>query len=135
MRTPILLLAFVFASAACASSHLELKGSCNYSIKGSSITLRAAGIYNQNAGGHSGSLRIALWATQRPYDGGVINGWRVGEAEAGNVNGGYHKSNFAATVNVHRPPHGRYYMVMTLSEYDNGWRQIDYQKFPTPFTF
>ena len=57
----------------------NFSGSWGYEIDGKEITVYGDKIQNQNNGGRTGTLKIAVWATNYPYSGGYINGYNLFE--------------------------------------------------------
>ena len=57
----------------------NLYGSWGYRIDGNYVTVYGDEIQNQNNGGRTGTLKIALWATDYPYRGGSISGYNLFE--------------------------------------------------------
>ena len=57
----------------------SLSGSWGYEIDGKEITLYGDKISNHNNGGRSGTLKVAVYATNYPYNGGAINGYKLYE--------------------------------------------------------
>ncbi len=114
-----LLLCLGGVSLASAAS-LTINGTASYEINshGGVLTLSAGEISNNSNGGHSGSMKWALWATESRYSGGGISGYILGEYQFDDVlQGGYYYSTPEVTVAYTPPPDGVYYITMTLSEY------------------
>lgn len=70
--------------------------------------------------GNTGTLRLALWATKTPYNGGRISGWEVGMVQKKALDAGYNYSNVHNTAKFVKPPTGSYYVSLLLLEYDGG---------------
>ena len=66
MKKLILLLLFPLLSI----NAQNLSGSWGYQIKGKQITLYGDKIENQNNGGRTGTLKVAIYATNYAYSGG-----------------------------------------------------------------
>ncbi len=109
---------------------LNLEGTVSWSSRGSLVTLRAGEISNDRVSGRSGSLRLRLWATSTPYEGGTIRGYIMGTKSFRALDAGYYYYDIAKTVTFTRPPRGYYYTTMTLQEYSGGrWYIVDYVTF------
>jgi hypothetical protein len=82
--------------------------------------------------GRSGILRLKLWATSTPYEGGdVLQGYPMAAKRVGRVNGGFYLENFSRRAFFRRPPPGEYYVTMTLEELVRGrWEIVDYATYP-----
>ena len=74
--------------------------------------------------GVTGSLNLAVWATVRPYNGGNIQGFKLGEVKKEALQPGYTYTNVKNTAKYTRPPAGTYYVSIVLSEYDGGSYKI-----------
>jgi len=87
-----------------------------YPTKGTILV--KTGKINHTRNGNTGSLRIAVWATQQPYRGGRINGYILGTINRDPLQKGmmYPKTN--QVVRYKAPPSGNYYVTLTLSAYD-----------------
>ena len=72
MRKLILLLLFIPLVSISAQN---LSGSWGYRINGKQITIYGDKIENQNNGGRTGTLKIAIYGTSYPYSGGYLNGY------------------------------------------------------------
>lgn len=108
---------------------------CGYETSGDFITLRATSVENNRSGGRSGTLKLKLWATDNRYTGGTISGYIMGTARLGELDGGFAFNNLAEEVAFTEPPDGTYYVTMTLTEYDNGDKVVDYLTFNDTETF
>jgi len=111
---------FVFTYA----SNVKFEGYTSYNRYGSQITLSADRVKSYKGGGKTGTLKMMLWASNRKYRGGNIRGYVVGESKLGQLIGNNYYSNLSRTVRFNPPPRGRYYMTLTLSEYQNGRYKI-----------
>ena len=80
----------------------------------------------------SGVLRLKLWATSTPYEGGdVLQGFPMAVKRVGRVDGGFYLENFSRRTNFRKPPPGEYYVTMTLEELVRGrWEIVDYVTYP-----
>ena len=70
--------------------------------------------------GNTGSLRLALWATEGRYEGGGIRGYLLGTVQKESLKTGWTYTNFTNTAKYTKPPEGTYYVSLVLSEFDNG---------------
>ena len=118
------------------TASIELDCPCGYTISGASVNLRADAVVNPRNGGHSGTLKLKLWATSSPYSGGSISGHIVGEYRFSDaLNGGFRYTDLDRTVAYDRPPDGIYYMTMVVTEFNNGQDFIqDYITFDRTLT-
>ena len=76
MKNQLILLLILFSSLGISAQNLS--GSWGYKIDGKYITLYGDKIQNQNNGGTTGTLKVAIWATNYRYNGGTINGYKLG---------------------------------------------------------
>ena len=67
----------------------KLSGTCSYKIIGNYITLYGVKIQNQNNSRTTGTLKVAIWATKYPYNGGTINGYKLYEYTLYPLDAGY----------------------------------------------
>ena len=97
-----------------------MSGAVGFDRYGSSVTLSASRIQNYaSQGSLSGTLVLQLWATSMPYYGqGVLNGYKLAEANLGTLWGGYYLSNINRTVAFYEPPQGYYNTVLVVGEWD-----------------
>ena len=103
-----------------------LSGSWGYKIDNKQITLYGDKISNHNYGGSSGTLIVALYATNYPYSGGTINGYKLYETQLDPLNAGYSYNNISNTGYCSHPPSGSYYLTILLLEYDYNYKVVDY---------
>jgi len=119
-------LAFMLTSFSYAKD-LQFSGYTSYKRSGGSIRLQADTVRNNRNGGISGTLKLMLWACNRKYRGGRINGYVIGESVLGQLNGNNYFPNVSNWVSFIAPPLGSYYMTLTLSEYSHGrYEIVDY---------
>lgn len=92
-------------------------------------------ILNERAAGRSGILRLRLFATSTPYEGGqTLQGFPMATKRVGRVNAGFFLQNFSRQAFFRPPPSGRYYVTMTLEELVGGaWNIVDFYTFDGPF--
>jgi hypothetical protein len=69
---------------------------------------------------YTGTLRLALWATQTPYSGGRISGWEMGMVQKKALDPGYSYNDVHNTAKFVKPPPGNYYVSLLLLEFDGG---------------
>jgi hypothetical protein len=96
------------------------------------VKVFAQEILNARPSGRSGILRIRLWATNTPYNGGddVLQGFPMMTKRVGRVNAGQYISNYSRGTTFFAPPRGEYYVTMTLEEFVGGlWNIVDYVTF------
>lgn len=77
--------------------------------------------------GHTGTLKVSVWATDTPYRGGNLQGHQIGFVTKAALESGYSYSNLKTTVTFSPPPDGTYFISLVLSEFDDGaYRVVDY---------
>ena len=103
-----------------------LSGSWGYKIDSKQITLYGDKISNHNYGGRSGTLKVALYATNYPYSGGTINGYKLYEIQLDPLDAGYSYNDISNTGYCSYPPSGGYYLTILLLEYDYNYKIEDY---------
>ena len=121
LRASLLALVLVLAAAYKANAQrIDMSGAVGFDRYGSTVTLSASRIDNYGAeGSSSGTLVLQLWATSMPYYGqGVLNGYKLAEANLGTLWGGYYLSNINRTVAFYEPAIGYYNMVIVVAEWD-----------------
>jgi hypothetical protein len=104
----------------------SLSGSWGYKIDGKQITLSGDKISNYNNGGSSGTLMVAIYATNYPYSGGSINGYKLYETQLEPLEGGYSYNDISNTGWCTYPPSGSYYLTILLLEYNYSYEIVDY---------
>ena len=105
----------------------NFSGSWGYEIDGKEITVYGDKIQNQNNGGRTGTLKIAVWATNYPYSGGYINGYNLFERKLEPLNGGYYYQDVSKSGWCTYPPSGRYSITILLMEYISyDFKIVDY---------
>ena len=97
-----------------------------YKINGNYITLYGDKIQNQNNSGTTGTLKVAIWATKYPYNGGTINGYKLYEYTLDPLDAGYVYNDVSQTGWCTMPPSGSYSLSILLLEYDNPYYIVDY---------
>lgn len=105
-----------------SGSGLELTGGSRFTLEGDRLTLITPTFHNRRAPGSlSGPLRVSLWASpQSDYNGGILNGQRLGEFDLGTLAGGGVWPPFTLNLELRRPPAGRYTIIFTLEESGSG---------------
>ena len=115
------------------SKDLELEGQMGYSISNSSVEIRAEKIVNSRRGGHSGTLRLSIWATETKYTGGTLRGQVIASCQLDSLEGGYHYNNVKKTTSYIEPRGGYYYLTLILEEYnsqsEDHWPMMDHMAF------
>lgn len=121
------------------SRGIDLVCPCSYSIQEDSATFSALRVDFEGSG-HTGTLKIRLWATTTRYAGGDISGYELVEAELGylstelGANESFVSPSFTQSYDT--PPAGTYYITLLLTEYGEGEDYIvDYVTFDSPATF
>jgi hypothetical protein len=113
-----------FNGGGAAQEGLQFKGTVSYEFNGTAATLRATRIENNSSTRTSGSLRMELWALDSPYAGGTITGRQTAVAALSSVlDPRQYYENLSLVTTFLRPPNGRYYMSMLLTEW-NGTQWI-----------
>ena len=110
----------ILISLFCAGSinAQNFSGSWGYKIDGKYITLYGDKIENQNNGGRSGTLKVAIYATNYAYNGGnSLNGYLLYEYSLDPLNAGYYYSDISKTGWCTYPPSGSYSLTIVLLEY------------------
>jgi hypothetical protein len=87
------------------------------STEGGTIELEVAKIPHNRPGG-TGSLRLALWATKQPYQGGGIKGFMIGTLQKDALKPGNTYTNLKNTLKFIKPPAGGYYVNLVLTEFN-----------------
>ena len=104
----------------------SLSGSWGYKIDDKQITLYGDKISNHNNGGRSGTLKVAIWATNYPYNGGTINGYKLYEYKLDPLDAGRYYYDVSNTGWCTHPPSGGYYLTILLLEYNHDYEIVDY---------
>jgi len=119
----ILLLMPVFSLSA-----QNFSGYWGYEIDGKYITLYGDEIENQNNSGRTGTLKVAIYATDYPYSGGYLNGYLLYEYELDPLDSGYYYSDVSRTGWCTYPPSGSYSLSIVLLEYQQSYEYkiVDY---------
>ena len=104
----------------------SLSGNWGYRINGDQITIYGDKIINKNNGGKSGTLKLAIYATNYPYSGGSINGYKLYETQLEPLDGGYAYNDISHTGWCTYPPSGSYSLTILLLEYNYNYEIVDY---------
>lgn len=87
------------------------------SYEGGTIDLSVTKISHVRAT-KTGSLHLEVWATPQPFQGGVVNGFRIGTVTKQPLEAGMVYNNVQNTEKFIPPPNGTFYVSLLLSEYD-----------------
>jgi len=113
----LILLLFISIGSFSSIIAQNFSGSWGYKIDGKYIKLYGDKIENQNNGGRSGTLKVAIYATNYPYNGGYLNGYLLYEYSLDPLNAGYYYSDVSKTGWCTYPPDGSYSLTIVLLEY------------------
>ena len=95
----------------------NFNGSWGYRIDGNYVTVYGDKIQNQNTRGRTGTLKIALWATDYPYTGGNISGYNLFERKLEPLDASFYYYDVSKTGWCTYPPEGSYSLTILLLEY------------------
>ncbi len=87
------------------------------SYEGGTIDISVAKISHHRAT-KTGSLHLEVWATPQPFQGGALNGFRIGTVSKKALEAGMVYNNVQNTEKFIPPPNGTYFVNLVLSEYD-----------------
>jgi subtilisin family serine protease/chitodextrinase len=106
-------------------SSVVFSGPSSYQITGGTVNITVDRITNNSWSGHSGSLKIELWALTAPYFGGSVTGYVTASIRTSAVNGltdtliaNYYFSNIALNLPYTEPPANYSKYALFLLEYD-----------------
>ena len=120
-------LIFLFLFFSLGLSAQNFSGSWGYKIDGKYINIYGDKIQNQNNGGRTGTLKIAIWATSYPYSGGYINGYNLFEFKLDPLNSRKYYYDISRTGWCTYPPNGNYSLTILLLEYISyDYKIVDY---------
>lgn len=121
MKTLLCVFALLFLVARIDAAVLELDGDLTWEITEPRCTFRLDGNLKSNTPGGSGTLRLVLWATSRPFP---APGFIVGEYTLGSIGNGFQFSDFTVqTVSKLPTISGKYYFTIAVAENTpEGWR-------------
>lgn len=146
MKTYILLCALLFtfadpgwvqgANVVVAPKNRFTLGQSNWNVNGETnvVTLKVSKL-TFNHSGKTGTLKLILWATTRPYSPGT-SGFTIAEAKLGQLDANQFYHDINKPVSLVRPPAGTYYLTLMVLEYSNNTfvRQL-YAQGSNTFTF
>ena len=121
MKTLVLLAMLSLSLVRLNAAAFALEGDLTWEITEPRCTFKLDGSLTNNTPGDSGTIKLVLWATQRPFPSpGVI----VGETTLGTISGGDQFRDFKVrTVSKLPTISGPYYFTIALAEYTvDGWR-------------
>lgn len=131
------------------SQGIELEGSVSIvpNWSAGTIAFNVERVVNKSDSRTTGTLRLALWATTEPYQGGNISGYRVATYQFVNDDSGRlpprsQYFDISRTVQIaSRPPAGSYYAAVIVSEFQPGncgsvdeFCIVAYRSFSEPLT-
>lgn len=100
-------------------------GPSSYQISGNTVHITVNRISNNSVGGHSGSLRVELWALTTPYFGGAVTGYITASIRTNTISGGAdyllgggYFSNITLDLPFTAPPSSYSTYALFLEEYD-----------------
>tara|TARA_Y100000739_G_C20286008_1_gene318846 strand:- start:100 stop:504 length:405 start_codon:yes stop_codon:yes gene_type:complete len=115
MRFTYALLLILFFSVEISAQNFS--GNWGFELDGKEITLYGDEIQNQNNGGRTGTLKVAIYATNYPYSGGYLNGYKLYEYQLDPLDAGYYYTDVSKTGWCTYPPTGSYSLTILLLEY------------------
>lgn len=89
------------------------------SSEGGTVEINVAKISHTRTGA-TGTLKLAVWATKKPYNGGAINGFEIGSVIKKALQPGYNYTDVKNTGKYVKPPSGSYFVHILLLEYQDG---------------
>ena len=135
MKNLLITLGLLFLTS-CLYGQLKLIGNWGYSYRGNEVCIYGDKLANNNTGGHSGTLKLALYATRRPYKGGSIYGYCLAETKmSSTLSGGEYFYNIRKETSFSYPSKGTYCLTLLLLEYNNGYKIVDWRSFDKPVCF
>ena len=127
-----------FVENAESAGDITFVGEISWLAGNGKVEIFAERIQNERLAGRSGTLRMRLWATTTPYEGGVLQGYPLATRRVGRVLAGF----FLPDVYRRGPfrlPAIRdeyYHTTLTLEELVRGrWEIVDYLTFPDQSLF
>lgn len=120
MKTLLSVLAMLVCVAKVEAANLRLAGELTWNVTDPQCSFRLKGSL-QNLGPDTGSLRLALWATQVPYP---AAGTLVAEFPLGQLDSGFQFDSFTFKSKATLPEqNGEIYYTITVMEFTTaGWR-------------
>ncbi|MCP3924355.1 MAG: hypothetical protein GY714_17405 [Desulfobacterales bacterium] len=133
----IIISTILFIGISSNATELKFGGSIGYNFFKDKVTIFADKIMNKGKSGKSGSIKVAIYATESLYESGGLYGYLMGEHTFDNqLYGDYHFTDVQQTVDYIEPPVGKYYITVALMEYDGeDYRIKDFQSFKDPVVF
>ncbi len=114
---------------------VEFQGELSFQFRDGSAVIGAERIANTRNSG-TRPLRLNFWATETPYTGGTIRGYRLAAFPIGEIDPGRAVFGFENRADYSQPPEGAYYLTLTLTEVVNGADIIvDYANFDETKSF
>ena len=117
--------ATTYAPFSAQASPIVFSGSSSYQVNGSLVNISIDRITNNSYSGHSGSLRIELWALTAPYFGGSVTGYVTASIRTNLISGGSdtlaannYFSNITLNLPYTVPPASNSNYALFLLEYD-----------------
>ncbi len=113
---------------------LDLVTPWSYQVSNGNVRVTATRIQNNRSNGTSGSLRLELWATAVPYNGGSFSGYKIAQASFNPLQAGFNYSPIDFTQTASIPPNGTWYITLMLTEFsssisqNNGFGVVDYSQ-------
>ena len=113
--------------------NISIEGSWSWSVANGQTRIQVSNLVNRRSGGTSGTLRLEVWASASPYNGGTLTGYKIGQMQLGTLAAGFQYTNLDYTVTqLTTPPNGSWYMTMIASEFDgsslnNGFSFVDWE--------
>lgn len=105
------------------------------SLEGGTVEMEVASITHTRSSS-TGTLKLSVWATDAPYAGGNLRGYLLGSVQKEALKPGYSCTNVKNTAKYLRPPVGRYYVNLVLSEFDSGeYRVVSWLGGAAPVVF
>jgi hypothetical protein len=127
----------LFVCISINAAELKFEGSIGYKFDNDKVTIFAGKIMNKAKGGKSGSIKVALYATDSLYQAGGLYGYVLGEHTFDKqLYGEYQLLDIQQSMEYIEPPVGKYYITVALLEYDgNEYKLTDFESFKNPVTF
>jgi hypothetical protein len=99
---------------------LAIEGHCTwpFNINTATVSLNVPKIVYRRPG-YTGTLKLMLWASKTPYKPGT-RGWTIAESKLGPLKENQTYSNLARVCKITRPPTGKYYLALLLTEFSDG---------------
>jgi hypothetical protein len=116
-----------------ASGALKMYGSSKFSFSNgnSQVTFGCGGINNPSAENATGTIQVRLWALDKPYAGGTINGKVLASYKLEGLSPKAYYSPVSRTVAATMPGTRKaYFLCLTVMEYQSGGYVVsDYRNF------